>query len=127
MECVGQTPPQVWQKAQSPVRAIFERGAGLERRVAHRALDLALHDLAGKVVGLVFEKPSLRTRVSFEAGMIRFLILPVTAQFPSESTLPWSPVQNHPSANTAAVSSGMRLSKVAARKKSKAEAMEIGK
>src|SRR5437660_7321665 len=27
------------------------------------------HSLAGRVVGLVFEKPSLRTRVSFESGV----------------------------------------------------------
>src|SRR5215210_7766183 len=27
------------------------------------------HSLSGRVVGLVFEKPSLRTRVSFEAGV----------------------------------------------------------
>lgn len=36
---------------------------------ATRAQRVPSHVLAGKVVGLVFEKPSLRTRVSFEAGV----------------------------------------------------------
>ena len=34
-----------------------------------RARGIPSHTLAGKVVALVFEKPSLRTRVSFEAGV----------------------------------------------------------
>src|SRR5947209_18374470 len=33
------------------------------------ARSIPTHTLAGRVVGLVFEKPSLRTRVSFEAGV----------------------------------------------------------
>jgi len=39
------------------------------RLKADRARGLPSHALAGKVVGLVFEKPSLRTRVSFEAAV----------------------------------------------------------
>src|SRR5947209_18582881 len=33
------------------------------------ARSIPTHTLAGRVVGLVFEKPSLRTRVSFESGV----------------------------------------------------------
>src|SRR5947208_5951613 len=34
-----------------------------------QARGIPTRSLAGKVVGLVFEKPSLRTRVSFESGV----------------------------------------------------------
>ncbi len=48
-----------------------ERLSRLLRRAAELKADrsLAREALSGKVVGLVFEKPSLRTRVSFEAGV----------------------------------------------------------
>jgi ornithine carbamoyltransferase len=39
------------------------------RLKAARARRIPTATLAGKVVGLVFEKPSMRTRVSFEAGV----------------------------------------------------------
>ena len=39
------------------------------RLKAARERGIPTRPLAGKVVGLVFEKPSLRTRVSFEAGL----------------------------------------------------------
>src|SRR5882757_10609218 len=39
------------------------------RLKAARARGVPTRTLAGKVVGLVFEKPSLRTRVSFESGV----------------------------------------------------------
>ena len=53
---------------QSPdtVRALIARAAELK---AERRAGRSAHPLAGKVVGLVFEKPSLRTRMSFEAGV----------------------------------------------------------
>lgn len=40
-----------------------------ERLKAAHAQRIPAHSLAGRVVGLVFEKPSLRTRVSFESGI----------------------------------------------------------
>ena len=40
-----------------------------ERLKAAHAKRIPAHSLAGRVVGLVFEKPSLRTRVSFESGV----------------------------------------------------------
>src|SRR4051812_28267931 len=43
--------------------------ADAARLKAERKAGKANAALAGKVVGLVFEKPSLRTRVSFEAGV----------------------------------------------------------
>ena len=48
------------------IRALLDRAAELkaERRAGGRSTPLT-----GKVVGLVFEKPSLRTRMSFEAGV----------------------------------------------------------
>src|SRR5215218_9998030 len=39
------------------------------RLKAAHARGIPTRTLAGKVVGLVFEKPSLRTRVSFESGV----------------------------------------------------------
>src|SRR6478736_9191335 len=39
------------------------------RLKAAQARRIPAHSLAGRVVGLVFEKPSLRTRVSFESGI----------------------------------------------------------
>lgn len=39
------------------------------RLKATHARGIPTHSLAGRVVGLVFEKPSLRTRVSFESGI----------------------------------------------------------
>jgi ornithine carbamoyltransferase len=43
--------------------------AGAARLKAAHARRVPTHTLAGRVVGLVFEKPSLRTRVSFESGV----------------------------------------------------------
>ncbi len=50
------------------VDSLFERAAALkdESRSGHRHRSLAL---AGRTVALLFEKPSLRTRVTFEAGI----------------------------------------------------------
>ncbi len=52
-------PPEV-------IRALVDRATELK---ALRRAGTAPTPLAGKVVGLVFEKPSLRTRMSFEAGV----------------------------------------------------------
>jgi ornithine carbamoyltransferase len=41
------------------------------RLKAAHARRIPAHTLAGRVVGLVFEKPSLRTRVSFESGVVQ--------------------------------------------------------
>jgi len=47
---------------------IFERAADLKAR--HKRGEL-YHPLSGKTLGMIFEKPSTRTRVSFEAGMFQ--------------------------------------------------------
>src|SRR5881398_2211726 len=39
------------------------------RLKAAQARRIPAHSLTGRIVGLVFEKPSLRTRVSFESGV----------------------------------------------------------
>jgi ornithine carbamoyltransferase len=41
----------------------FERAAELKKRVKNGIFD---RSLAGKTLGLIFEKPSTRTRISFE-------------------------------------------------------------
>ncbi|MBN9117818.1 MAG: ornithine carbamoyltransferase [Planctomycetes bacterium] len=46
--------------------ALLAEAARLKDAQARR---IPTHSLAGRVVGLVFEKPSLRTRVSFESGV----------------------------------------------------------
>ena len=46
----------------------FERAAELKKRVKNGTFD---RSLAGKTLGLIFEKPSTRTRISFEAAMIQ--------------------------------------------------------
>lgn len=45
---------------------LFDRAAELKKRVKNGIFD---RSLAGKTLGLIFEKPSTRTRVSFEAAM----------------------------------------------------------
>jgi len=46
-----------------------EVGALLERALALKAAPLASRALAGRSVALIFERPSTRTRLSFEAGV----------------------------------------------------------
>jgi ornithine carbamoyltransferase len=48
------------------LRAILEQGKAFKRERSHGG---TTQPLAGKVLALIFEKPSTRTRVSFEVGM----------------------------------------------------------
>jgi ornithine carbamoyltransferase len=53
---------------------LFERAAELKKRVQRGIAD---RSLSGKTLGLIFEKPSTRTRVSFEAAMVQLGGTPV--------------------------------------------------
>lgn len=57
---------QLFDLSPDEVRTLLDQAARLK---AARKQGLPSQSLAGRVVGLVFEKPSLRTRVSFEAGI----------------------------------------------------------
>jgi ornithine carbamoyltransferase len=54
--------------ARSQVEDIFRLAAELKSRLKARDLSAPL---AGRVLALIFEKPSLRTRVTFEVGMVQ--------------------------------------------------------
>ncbi|MCX7822092.1 MAG: ornithine carbamoyltransferase [Syntrophobacterales bacterium] len=56
----------VWDLTEEEIWAIIERAQMLKKALREGTLVKTLH---GKVLGLLFMKPSTRTRVSFEAGM----------------------------------------------------------
>src|SRR5262249_18136780 len=49
------------------IHAVLGRAAALKEA---RAAGQRTHTLPGKILGMIFEKPSTRTRVSFEVGMV---------------------------------------------------------
>jgi ornithine carbamoyltransferase len=53
---------------------LFERGAAIKKRFQNGVPE---RSLSGKTLGLIFEKPSTRTRVSFEAAMVQMGGTPV--------------------------------------------------
>src|SRR5512137_2033379 len=50
------------------ILAVLDKGADIK---AHREKYERAAPLRGKTLGMIFQKPSLRTRVSFETGMTR--------------------------------------------------------
>jgi len=56
----------LWDLSADEIHALFERAAELK---ALRARGANPHTLAGRTLGMIFEKASTRTRVSFEVGM----------------------------------------------------------
>jgi ornithine carbamoyltransferase len=54
--------------SEEEILAVLDQGAALK---ADRAAAYAARPMDGKTLAMVFQKPSLRTRVSFEAGMTR--------------------------------------------------------
>jgi ornithine carbamoyltransferase len=53
---------------------LFERAAELKKRIKNSVVD---RSLSGKTLGLIFEKPSTRTRISFESAMVQLSGTPV--------------------------------------------------
>ena len=58
----------LWDLPEERIRHLFDRALALKRLHRENRRELSL---AGRSVGLMFEKPSTRTRVSFEAAMIQ--------------------------------------------------------
>ena len=54
--------------AREEFEVLFERASELKKRYKKGIAD---RPLAGKTLGLIFDKPSTRTRISFESAMIQ--------------------------------------------------------
>jgi ornithine carbamoyltransferase len=57
----------LWDLSAGELHALLARAAALK---AARAAGQRTHTLPGRTLGMIFEKPSTRTRVSFEVGMV---------------------------------------------------------
>jgi len=71
------------------VRAVLERAAAMKRAGGADPT----RPLAGRVLAMIFEKPSLRTRVTFETGMVHLggaaiYLAPADAQLGTRETIP---------------------------------------
>lgn len=74
---------------------LFERAADLKKRVKSGVTD---RTLGGKTLGLIFDKPSTRTRISFEAAMAQLGGMPIFI-----STKDTQIARNEPAQDTARV------------------------